>query len=89
MNYKPSTNQWNFIKKMWPNIPYDKLKQNAEDLFLLHLSINPGFGHPVKYQPIIDNFVNGKTETLPKEIVEYFQSMEPDLIRKLGFRDGD
>jgi hypothetical protein len=72
---------------MWPNVPYDKLKESAQNLFLMHLSINPGFGHPPKYQKIIDNFVNGKTETLPKEIVEYFQSMEKDLIRKLGYGD--
>jgi hypothetical protein len=85
--YEPSTNQWEFIKQMWTQIPYDKLKDNHKQIFLTFMAINPGFGHPEKYQKIIDNFVNGKTETLPKEIVEYFQSMEKDLIRKLGYGD--
>ena len=85
--YEPSTNQWEFIKQMWPNIPYDKLKDNHKQIFLMQLRINPGFGHPPRYEKIIDNFINGKAETLPKEIVEYFQSMEKDLIRKLGYGD--
>jgi hypothetical protein len=85
--YEPSTNQWEFIKQMWTQIPYDKLKDNHKQIFLTFMAINPGFGHPEKYQKIIDNFVNGKAETLPKEIVEYFKSMEKDLIRKLGYGD--
>jgi hypothetical protein len=85
--YEPSTNQWEFIKQMWTQIPYDKLNDMHKQIFLTFMAINPGFGHPEKYQKIIDNFVNGKAETLPKEIVEYFQSMEKDLIRKLGYGD--
>jgi hypothetical protein len=85
MNYEPSQNQWKFIMKMWPNIPYNKLNDKKKKNFLSNLAINQGFGHPKQYRDIIENFIAGKIEVLPDTIVKYYQAMEKDLMRKLGY----
>lgn len=85
----PATEQWNTIKKMWPNIDYEKLNDEDRDNFLRYLGINPGFGHPSTIANDIELFITKKTNTLPEEAIDYYKQLEPRLLKQLNYGNKD